>query len=157
MSSDVNALRDKLTGALIGLARATFGNEHLVTEQTNLALVEALLARNGSDAKILSELIDRVEREKRKLIPLCYECAMPCGKNNAYDMQDLQRAEENVRNIKSLLLLGIRTVAVQTETDAGNELCRLICKALFAIGEDDWGVDELLPIALKLGQVGLVE
>ena len=34
-TSDIAKLQDELTGALIGLARATEGNEHLITPEIN--------------------------------------------------------------------------------------------------------------------------
>lgn len=141
-------VKDKLTGALIGLARATFGNEYLVTEQTNQALIDGLLAENCGDADALSALIDRVENEKRKLIPLCYECAMPCGKNNAYDMKGFWSAEEDIRNAKTQILQGVRNLAAK----GTSELCPLICKALFAVGEDGWDAELLQSVALEVSQ-----
>ena len=40
--ADTAELQDKLTGALIGLARATEGNEELVTSETHKLVLEAL-------------------------------------------------------------------------------------------------------------------
>ena len=40
--SDTAELQDKLTGALIDLARATEGNEELVTEETDKLVIESL-------------------------------------------------------------------------------------------------------------------
>lgn len=69
-------------GALVGLARATEGNESLVAGSTDRALSEGLFAVFGelvcADTE-LSELIKRVGEEKKRLIPNCYNCASPCG------------------------------------------------------------------------------
>ena len=40
--ADTARLQDELTGALIGLARATMGNEHLVNENTDKLILEGL-------------------------------------------------------------------------------------------------------------------
>ena len=108
-------LQEQLTGALIGIARAVDGNEHLITDSTDKIVREGLAAArpdasSGSDS--LSALIQEVEDEKRRLIPLCYECAAPCGKNNNYDMRRLYMAEEDVCSLKLLILCGIRSMAV---------------------------------------------
>ena len=42
--ADTAKLQDKLTGALIGLARSTEGNEDLVTPEINKLVIEALFA-----------------------------------------------------------------------------------------------------------------
>ena len=42
--ADTAELQDKLTGALIGLARATEGNEHVVSDSTSAVIVEGLFA-----------------------------------------------------------------------------------------------------------------
>ena len=42
--ADTAELQDKLTGALIGLARATEGNEHVVSDSTAAVIVEGLFA-----------------------------------------------------------------------------------------------------------------
>ena len=144
-------MKGKLTGALIGLARATFGNEYLITEQTNQALLEGLLAEDCSDMDTLSALIDRVENEKRKLIPLCYECAMPCGKNNAYDMSGFYSAEQDIRDLKAELLRQVRALAERT-TAENSEQCRLICRGLFAVGEDEWDAELLRIVAVEVTQ-----
>ena len=40
--ADTAELQDKLTGALIGLARATEGNQHVVSDSTAAVIVEGL-------------------------------------------------------------------------------------------------------------------
>ena len=155
-------LQDKLTGALIGLARATFGNEDVVSASTHQAVLEGLfsaITNVNFDNQALLGLIDRVEEEKRKLIPLCYKCASPCGRNDSYSLKDLWEADEDVRSLKSLILFGIRGVAAYAYHAAvlgyhDEEIYKFLYKALFAIGEE-WGMDELLPIVLEVGEVNL--
>ena len=74
-------------------------------------------------------------------------------------MSLLWNAQEDIRSLKSLILFGIRGVSAYAYhammlgyTD--EELNRFFCKALFALGEN-WGVDELLPLALEVGKYNL--
>lgn len=86
---DTARLQDQLTGALIGLARSTDGNEWALKDSTAAIVVEGLFATLTNvnfDNEALQRLIDRVEEEKARLIPDCAVCASPCGKNNDYDM-----------------------------------------------------------------------
>ena len=161
--ADTAELQDKLTGALIGLARSTDGNERMVSESTAAVVVEGLFATLTNvnfDNDALLALIKRVEAEKQKLVPDCLTCASSCGKNNDYDMDKLWNAEEDIRSLKSLILFGIRGVAAYAYHAAvlgykDDAIHRFLYKALFAIGMDDWGMDELLPIVMEVGEVNL--
>ena len=98
--------------------------------------------------------------EKRKLVPECYKCASACGRNNDYDMSKLWNADDDIRSLKSLILFGIRGVAAYAYHAAvldykDEAIHKFLYKALFAIGMDDWGMEELLPIVLEVGEVNL--
>lgn len=154
-------LQDKLTGALIGLARATDGNEHLISASSTAVVVESLFATltNGSsDDKTLEALIQRVEEEKRKMVPNCFTCASPCGKNNDYDMQKLWGSQEDVRTLKGLLLTGIRGMAACAYQAAAlgchdDTVDRFFYKALVVIGIDGFDREGLLPVVLEMADV----
>ena len=105
----------------------------------------------------IQALIDEVHAEKEKLVPNCSDCGAPCGRNDDYEMSKVWDADEDIRSLKSLILFGIRGVAayayhadVLGYTDS--KVNEFIAKALFAIGED-WGMNELLPIVLEVGEV----
>lgn len=161
--ADTAGLQDKLTGALIGLARATEGNEDLVTADTHKLVLEALfttITNVNFNNETINALIERVEAEKERLVPRCYSCASACGRNDDYDMNMLWEADEDIRSLKSLILFGIRGVAAYayhalvlgyTDESVNN----FFFKALFAIGMKDWGMDELLPIVLEVGEINL--
>ena len=160
-SADVANLQDELTGALIGLARATDGDTP-VSADTWLLLIEGLfttVTNVNFNEKTIRELIDRVHAEKARLIPNCSACASRCGRNDDYDMAELWNAQEDVRSLKSLILFGVRGMAAYAHhalvlgytDDAVN---RFFAKALFAVGED-WGMDELLPIVMEVGEKNL--
>jgi len=160
--TDNGELLDKLTGELIGLARATEGNEHLVSDSTAAVIVEGLFATFANvkfDRDALVAIMERVDEEKRKLVPECYKCASACGRNNAYDMNKLwSAADEDARSLKSVILFGIRGIAAYVYHAAvsgykDDTIHEFLYKALFAIGMDDWGMDELLPIVLELGEI----
>ena len=162
-SANTARLQDELTGALIGLARATEGNEQLVTEEMNQLVLEGLFTTitnvNFND-ETLKLLIDKIEDTKKKLVPNCFTCSGSCGKNNNFDMNTLWTTDEDVRSLKSLILFGIRGMAayayhasVLGYTD--ETISKFFYKALFAIGMKDWGMDKLLPIVLEVGKVNL--
>lgn len=161
--ADTAQLQDRLTGALIGLARATEGNGHMVGDSTAAVTVEGLFATltnvNFDNAALLA-LMDRVDAEKRKLVPECYKCASACGRNNDYNMQKLWNADEDIRSLKSLILFGIRGVAAYAYHAAvlgyrDEMIHQFLYKALFAIGTEDWGMEELLPIIMEAGEKNL--
>lgn len=162
-SANTARLQDELTGALIGLARATEGNEQLVTEEMNQLVFEGLFTTitnvNFND-EILKLLINKIEDTKKKLVPNCFTCSDSCGRNNNFDMNTLWTTDEDIRSLKSLILFGIRGMAayayhasVLGYTD--ETISKFFYKALFAIGMKDWGMDKLLPIVLEVGKVNL--
>ena len=162
-SANTARLQDELTGALIGLARAAEGNEHLVTEEMNQLVLEGLFTTvtnvNFND-ETLKILIYKIENAKKKLVPNCFTCSGSCGKNDNFDMNTLWTTDEDVRSLKSLILFGIRGMAayayhasVLGYTD--ETISKFFYKALFAVGMKDWGMDELLPIVLEVGEVNL--
>ena len=162
-SANTARLQDEITGALIGLARAAEGNEHLVTEEMNQLVLEGLFTTvtnvNFND-ETLKILIYKIENAKKKLVPNCFTCSDSCGKNDNFDMNTLWTTDEDVRSLKSLILFGIRGMAayayhasVLGYTD--ETISKFFYKALFAVGMKDWGMDELLPIVLEVGEVNL--
>lgn len=160
-TADVAQLQDELTGALIGLARAT-DNAPDVNEGTWRLMIEGLfttVTNVSFNEKTLRELIDRVHAEKARLVPDCSDCAAPCGRAADYDMARLWNAQEDIRSLKSLILFGVRGMAAYAHhalvlgytDDAVNDF---FAKALFAVGED-WGMEELLPIVMEVGEKNL--
>ncbi len=164
-SANTARLQDELTGALIGLARATEGNEQLVTEEMNQLVLEGLFTTitnvNFND-ETLKLLIDKIEDTKKKLVPNCFTCSDSCGRNNDFDMSTLWTTDEDIRSLKSLILFGIRGMAAYAYAYHASVLgytdetiSKFFYKALFAIGMKDWGMDKLLPIVLEVGKVNL--
>lgn len=164
-SADVANLQDKLTGALIGLARATEGKttgEQGLRAETFRMITEGLFATitNVSfDAEAIQNMIDKVEKEKNRLSPGCSACGIPCGKTNDYTLDNLWQAEEDIRSLKSLILFGIRGMAAYAYhalmlgyTD--EEINLFFCEALYKIGYEETK-EELLPTVLRVGEINL--
>lgn len=161
--ADTAQLQDKLTGALIGLARAIEGNEELINNDTYKLIIEGLFTTvtnvNFNNQRI-SEYIQNIENEKQRFVPNCACCQSSCGRNKNYDMSNLWNADEDIRSLKSLILFGIKGMAayayhamVLGYTD--EEVNRFFYEALFSIGMDDFGMEELLPIVMKVGEINL--
>ena len=155
-------LQDELTGALIGLARATVGDT-LATEETWNVMITGLFATltNVSfDDAAIREQISAVHRAKDALVPQCQSCGAPCGRNDDYDLRQLwEEPDEDIRSLKSLILFGLRGMAayayhamVLGYRDA--VIDTFFSEALCKVGET-FPMEELLQTALKVGEVNL--
>ncbi|MBE6020793.1 MAG: hydroxylamine reductase, partial [Clostridiales bacterium] len=161
--ADTAEIQDKVTGALIGLARAVEGNEDSVTYETDKLILEGLFAAVTNvdfNNDTLNDLLSRINAEKEKLVPLCEECGVPCGRNEDFDIKKLWYAHEDIRSLKSLILFGIRGMAAYAyHADvlgySDPQISSFFYKALYAVGQEDWGMEELLPIVMEVGEVNL--
>ena len=161
--SDIIKLQDKLTGVLIGLVRATEGNERMLSEETDRIILEGLVAGNHIAAlneEVIAGLIQRAEDERKRLIPNCYYCASPCGRTNNYDMHNLWISDEESRSLRTALLYSIRGIAeyalvayMSGHTD--RSVIEFFYRALYVVGMDEWGVEELRSIINEVGGISL--
>ena len=133
--------QDKLIGALIGLARPTDGNEHLISPSSTAAIVAGLQALSSGETGE-GGLLERLREEKRKMVPDCFTCAAPCGKNKDYDMRNLRNGAEEIRDLK-FRLLELLCALVPCRSREGEAF---LYKGLIVIGMDDYGLPELIPI-----------
>ena len=149
--SDTANLQDKLTGALIGLARAAKGKEP--NAKANNIILEGLFTTitnvNFND-ETTTALINRVHDEKAALSSVAIE---------DYDMEKLWTSEEDTRSLKSLILFGIRGVAAYAYHAhvlgySDDSVNKFFYKALLAVGED-LQMGELLPLVLEVGEINL--
>jgi len=147
---DTAHLQDKLTGALIGLARAAGGASP--SKSADKAVIDGLFTTvtnvNFND-KTIQKQVDIINSEKAKL----------SAKYDNYDMNQLWGANEDIRSLKSLILFGMRGMAAyahhayilgRTDETVNN----FFYKGLAAIGEDK-PADELLALVMELGNVNL--
>ena len=161
--ADTAILQDKLTGALIGLARSIEGNEDLVMPETNKLIIESLfttITNVNFDNNKISYLIEKIRLEKERLVPLCSCCSSACGRNDDYDMNNLWIADEDIRSLKSLILFGIRGVAAYAYHALilgyeDNQINTFLHKALFTIGMESLTIEDLLPIVMQVGEINL--
>ena len=160
-SAEVAQLQDELTGALIGLARATDGDTHPDANTWRL-IVDGLfttVTNVNFNAATIRDLIARVHAEHDRLVPGCSACGSPCGRNADYDMRELWTADEDIRSLKSLILFGIRGMAAYAHHAmvlgyADEELNRFFARALFTVGEE-LDMEQLLPVVLEVGKYNL--
>lgn len=159
-NADVAKLQDELTGALIGLARASDG--HHPTASTHKAMIEGLfmtLTNVNFNEETIRSQIETVRRETEVLIPGCSSCSSPCGRNEEYDLTKLWTDNEDIRSLKSLILFGLKGVAAYayhalvlgySDEDVNN----FFYEGLFAVGED-LDMEQLLPTVMKVGEINL--
>ena len=157
-SSGTALLQDELTGALIRLARSVFlAKKTGIPESVYALLTEGLFTTvtnvNFDDASIRDK-IQRVRNEAAKF-----------GVVKEYAMSEVWEPRPNgvddVRSLKSLLLFGIRGTAAYAHHALvlgykSEEVVSFLIKALIAIGENSYGMNELLPLVMEAGQINLV-
>jgi len=148
--ADTANLQDVMTGALVALARAAEGKTlsksatHIMFEGLFTAITN--VSFNNST---LGDLIKRIDAETTAL----------GGDTSAYPLDDIWRGDEDIRSLKSLILLGLRGMAAYAyhawvlgyRDDTVNEFC---FTAMRAIGSD-MDASTLLPLVLKTGEVNL--
>ena len=121
--------KDKLTGMLIGLARATYGNDDIITPDTYPVMIKAL-AVDDSQA---DEMMKAVEEEKYRIVPDCAVCPVKCGRNEDYDLEQLDSLPLEEKEIKLTLLETVRRLAKCVKT-TDSETNSYLTKALMMAG-----------------------
>ena len=135
-------LYNKLVGELIGLARATDGNEHLITPNIT-KLIRQCLGIDQSDETQIDHLIIEVIAAKKTMVPDCFYCANPCGRTNSYDMDALKDEPELIQKPKKVILEKLRTCHESTSE-------RSLYRGLIAVGLDGATSDFLIGIAEEI-------
>ena len=132
----------ELIGKLIGLARATEGNEHLIRESL-FTLIRASLSQEIDEKK----LIKLCDEEKKYLVPDCFSCMCPCGRTSDYDIEELEEESGVGRDLRAIIL---NELFYQKGIDNN-----LLLRALYAVGANYWKEEELIPILKELtnGQI----
>lgn len=138
----MDSLQRKLIGALVGLARATDGNEHLITPDST-AVVLACLNAKPSGEEDLQFYLSRVGEAKKKMVPDCFLCANPCGRTDAYDLNRLEQEKPDIRETKYRILKELRALA-EKQPDKTQE--QRLYSGLIAIGLDGYTAEELYSI-----------
>ena len=143
-------LQDQLTGALVTMAKLAKGKApHEEAVQLMLEGLFTTITNVSFDDETLQILIDRVEAENKKT-----------GLDPRFDMNLVwNESNEDVRSLKSLILFGLRGVAayafharVLGYTDG--KVNNIFFEGMAALAEN-WGMDQLLPLVMKVGEVNL--
>lgn len=145
-TSAVAGLQDKLTGALIGLARACAESGR--TEKSDALVLEGLfttVTNVNFNEKTIQDLIDRIHTEKSGI--------------SDYDTALIWNGGEDIRSLKSLILFGIRGTAAYAYHASvlgykSEEVTAFLYKALDALSKD-LSADELLGLVLEAGKANL--
>ena len=140
-------MKEKLLGAVIGLARATENNEDLITKKTHKILTEGLIASLPESKYTENDLVilyAKIMAEKERIIPSCFTCAFPCGRTDNYNMKELWDMDERLRELKLKLLLGIQYLAMNENRTEETNLYLYKALILFGIYWDEEGMIPIL-------------
>lgn len=154
----MSELRNNLTGALIGLAKACENNPK--TAQTDSIIIKGLsltMPNANVSEDTIEQMLSVVKEEKNTIVPNCSCCGSPCGNTSDYDINQIWNAEETIRSLKTILLFGIRNMSayVYQAMEAGEQdktIYPFFYKAL-AILSYDLEADVLLSIVMEMGEM----
>lgn len=144
-------LQDALTGALITLAHQAY-QQQAETPKIDRLIIEGLfttLTNVNFDDSSLQAMLEAVHRETAQLQAAATD----------YEMEKLWEAQEDIRSLKSLILFGLRGMAAYAYHAAvlgymEEQVNRFFYRGLSAL-QEDWGMEQLLPIVLEVGAVNL--
>lgn len=128
-----NNLYSKLLSELIGLIRAIDSNEHMISNTTNIIIIEALKV-DINDSNMLNNIINKIDIEKRKIIPDCYKCMHPCGKSDSLNIEELFNENIKIFNLKNDILKLLISINIDKLNNILESPYNIIYKALYYIG-----------------------
>jgi hydroxylamine reductase len=151
-------LQDKLTGALVNLALALEGKEPTAA-QTKLFIDGLFIAGTNVnfDDVAIKALLAEVQSATAATAATA---AAPATATGNFDLAALWAAQEDVRSLKTLILLGLRGVAAYAHhADAlgkhGTDVDAFFPLGLQAVADPNGTIDSLLPVAMQVGQINL--
>ncbi|MGC6173883.1 hypothetical protein [Lacrimispora sp. 38-1] len=158
MENQMSGFCDELTGALIGLAKACKMNirQAAVTRLLMEGLITTITDA-GFDDQALSDMLLKVRREKDRIAPGCSVCKSVCGNTSDYDIKNIRTSEEEIRFFKSLILSGIKGIAVYAFPDMAKgyeneKINEFFYKALSIISYD-LTMEDLLPVVAETAEM----
>ena len=139
---EIANLQDVLTGAIVVLAQKERQSQY-----------DELIVKS------LFTTITNVNFNKETITKLIADVHAASGDSHDYDMRQVWDADEDIRSLKSLILFGVRGMAAYAYHAAvlgytDNTVNAFFYEALRAVGSNS-GMDELLPVVLKVGAVNL--
>ena len=133
---------DKLLYAIIGLVRAMENNEDLVTDYTAKLICDGYIAYSKTNTEEAKRLLTLIREEKRRLIPLCFECANPCGRTDDCTYEQLW-GNDDTKDIKSQMICVLADLSKKNPDESAIDL---IYRATFTLGIDYWEKEKYEPI-----------
>lgn len=140
-------MKDKLLGALVGLARAM--DESNMGAAPLAAMVQGLAALDSGTG--LEEALDALRRAKHAAVPDCAVCQNPCGRTADLDVQELESLPPELRDAKHALL----SAAIRYARQCEHPSLPLLTQALFAVGYA-WFTQEEIEEQIKIIEEGIV-
>ena len=134
-------MKDKLLGALVGLARAM--DESNMGAAPLAAMVQGFTALDSGTG--LEEALDALRRAKHAAVPDCAVCQNPCGRTADFDVQELESLPPELRDAKQALL----SAAIRYARQCEHPSLSLLTQALFAVGYA-WFTQEEIEEQIKI-------
>ena len=142
----MSPFKQRIIGELIGLARATDGNGHLISQAATTVILDCLSAEPVNEEELFP-LLKRIEAVKRSMVPDCFLCANPCGRTSVFDLSQLHEEAESISVAKIQILESLFTISKQTAAISKETL---IYQCLIAIGMEDIDLELLRFLAAEL-------
>ena len=151
--SDTAAAQDRLTGTLVGIGTAAKKNPEKISSELYKLIISGLfttVTNVNFNNNTIAALNAKIEAE-----------ALKAGiQFTAYDMNEVWNAQEDIRSLKSLILFGIRGMAAYAYHASvlgyhDKTVEAFFLQALADIGSNSYGLAELLPAVLEVGEKNL--
>lgn len=145
----LSAFNTKLLSYLIGLARAIDSNYDLINKDTIFTIFDSVLSLPNKDIEN-DYLIQRIENERKRIIPNCYMCESSCGRNDIYNIQDFDTYDENIKSLKFSILLDIINKVSLNYYNLDNEFINTVINGLFLFGLKEISYEYLIEYNNKI-------
>lgn len=155
-TAEVSNLQDKLTGAMIGLAKAVVANSP--SKDSSKLIMEGLftcITNVNFNPVTLKILIEKTDAEKEMIAEKCGKSV--CEPVSDFDLHNLWTDNEDIRSLKSLVLFGLRGMGAYAYHAmvlgyTNESVNSFMFKALADI-EVENDADKLLALVLETGKV----
>lgn len=142
---DTANLQDELIGSLIGLAKIVpEGNVNGTLAQLVLDGLFTTVTNVSFDDPAIQSTINDVQAAAKDVA--------------VYDMDNIWEADDDIRSLKALTLLGMKGMAAYAHHAAAlgytdDKINAFFLKALRTLGDDNATMDDLLPLVMETGSV----
>lgn len=165
-------MEDKLLGALIGLAKSTANTAPVESTLETLVDGLALLYREKENLCVeddannsalnceLTQMTDRVHKEKFKLVPDCALCQSPCGNTSDYDASLFRESQASNQKLNLEIIAGLEKIAYsirqkKARLSLDDDISGLLFRAL-AVTSFDWAENDLLELKAEVDKYLLI-